>query len=149
MENNSDTKFECVSLLKSSKVLSLFFFFILLFLINYHWQYTGSKTTNISNSDYNGFCRVNFKIERFTGLKFADVYQLQIYNTNETTKWVAYTIPFAGPFDDYKFQLFAARALSVERFLLHSSLLIAVLWVILSWTPTIFRSFKDLLRIKR
>jgi hypothetical protein len=149
MENNSDTKFECVSLLKSPKVLSLFFFFILLFLINYHWQYAGSKTTDISNSAYNGFYRVNFKIDRFSGLKFADVYQLQIYNTNETIRWLAVTTPSY----DYKYQhterQFARGVLYVENFLLYGLLLIAVLWVILSWTPTIFRSFKDLLRIKR
>jgi hypothetical protein len=136
MENNSDTKFECVSLLKSPKVLSLFFFFILLFLINYHWQYAGSRAGDFSSG---GFYRVNFKIDRFTGLKFVDVYDIK------DLTWNAYTVPSYN----HKFQLFAIIVLRVENFLLYGSLLIAVLWVVLSWTSTIFRSFKDSLRIKR
>lgn len=129
-ESKSDTNMvisnnSFISLIKSSKFLSIVFFIFLIFIIQSHWRYVGSS--RFSN------VYVRLKVDNFSGFKY---YEMYLTPDQTEYKIIGLTSPIYINNQDTMYYL-ALYWLYIETFFQWLLLIANTLWIVIAWGPEI------------
>lgn len=113
-----------IALLKKPKLISIFFFILLMIVINFHWQYIGFQRFS------NAYCK--FKIDRFTGFKYIDYYP--IFSSNSDNNNIGYGTYPAYNSNMERFSYYTAFSIFYIESIMQFLLVIANIgWIAYAW----------------